>query len=137
MEWIQLLLDESEALSELATRREESMARAAGQTRSRCQVLATLLPRDHTVPQVARRLGVTRQSVQRLSDRLAEDGLVRFVPNPDHKRSPRLTLTEQGRDLANRLKRAENDWKETIVDHIETEDLETTLYTLRALRDVL
>jgi DNA-binding MarR family transcriptional regulator len=113
------------------------MARATGQTRSRCQVLATLLPRDLTVPQIARRLGVTRQSVQRLSDRLAEDGLVRFVPNPDHKRSPRVNLTEQGRDLANRLKRAENDWKETIVDHIETEDLETALYTLRALRDVL
>jgi DNA-binding MarR family transcriptional regulator len=137
MGWLQMLLDESRALSDLATRRQESMARAQGQSRSRWQVLAALLPGDLTVPQIARRLGVTRQNVQRLADILSEQGLVRFVTNPDHKRSSRLTLTKQGRDLANRLERADKDWKEGVVDHVETEDLETSLYTLRALRDII
>lgn len=137
MDWVPLILEESRALADLAKHRQESLARAAGQSRARWLVLSALLRQELTVPQIARRLGVTRQSVQRLADRLSEDGLVRFVTNPDHKRSSRLALTDQGRDLARRLERAENDWKEEIVDHIETEDLETSLYTLRALRDIL
>jgi DNA-binding MarR family transcriptional regulator len=137
MDWLQQLVDESSALSELVDRRREALARASGQSRARWQILVTLFPGDLTVPQIARRLRVTRQSVQRIADRLSEEGLIRFVTNPDHRRSSRLTLTDHGRDLGKRLERGENDWKEGIAEHLETEDLETALYTLRALRDSL
>ena len=137
MDWLQRLVSETSALSELVDRHREALAQALGQSRARWQVLATLLPGDLTVPQIGRQLRLTRQSVQRIADRLSEDALIRFVTNPDHRRSSRLTLTDHGRDLAKRLERAENDWKESIAERLEAEDLETALYTLRALRDIL
>ena len=137
MDWLQQLVDETSSLSELVDRHREALAQTLGQSRARWQVLATLLPEDLTVPQIGRQLRLTRQSVQRIADRLSEDALIRFVINPDHRRSFRLTLTDHGRDLAKQLERAENDWKESIAEHLEAEDLETALYTLRALRDIL
>lgn len=49
------------------------------------------------VPAVARRLGLTRQSVQRVVNELTSAGLVSLESNPDHERSPLVTLTEEGR----------------------------------------
>jgi DNA-binding MarR family transcriptional regulator len=50
-----------------------------------------------TVPQVARDVGVTRQSVQALVDAGAARGLVTLTDNPSHRRSRFITVTEHGR----------------------------------------
>lgn len=42
----------------------------------------------------------TRQGVQRLVDALADEGLVERVPNPRHRRAPRVRLTAAGRRAA-------------------------------------
>jgi DNA-binding MarR family transcriptional regulator len=49
-----------------------------------------------TVPQIARRMGLTRQSVHTTVNRLLEDGLVELVPNADHRRSQLVRLTGPG-----------------------------------------
>ncbi|HUZ11729.1 MAG TPA: MarR family winged helix-turn-helix transcriptional regulator [Caulobacteraceae bacterium] len=49
-----------------------------------------------TAPQIARRLGVSRQAVQRIADALVADGSARFERNPDHATSPFLVLTDAG-----------------------------------------
>ena len=77
--------------------RGEAVAKMVGQTQARWQVLSAASGEPRTVPQIARRLGVTRQGVQRLADLLARDGLARFETNPDHKTSPYLVLTTKGR----------------------------------------
>jgi DNA-binding MarR family transcriptional regulator len=79
----------------------EAIARTLGQTQARWQVMSAASAEPKTVPQIARRLGVTRQNVQRIADLLVADGAARYAPNPDHKTSPFLVLTEAGAaDLA-------------------------------------
>lgn len=74
----------------------ERYAARAGQTQARWQTLWTMNVAAMTVPQVARRLGVSRQHILRLTTEMASEGLVELVPNPDHKTSPLINLTPAG-----------------------------------------
>ena len=49
-----------------------------------------------TVPQIAEMRPTSRQRMQRLADELAEEGLVRFIDNPKHRRSKLVQLTPKG-----------------------------------------
>lgn len=56
--------------------------------------------REHgpmTVPQMGRDQALSRQFVQRMTNDAAARGLVEFVPNPAHRRSSLIRLTEAGR----------------------------------------
>jgi DNA-binding MarR family transcriptional regulator len=68
-------------------------------TSARWQLLGAvaMAPQAEPVPHLARRMGLVRQGVQRLADELAAEGLLRFAPNPHHKRAKLLLLTEKGR----------------------------------------
>jgi DNA-binding MarR family transcriptional regulator len=48
---------------------------------------------------IARRLGITRQSVQRVADAIVAEGLATYEPNPDHQRSPLVILTGTGESV--------------------------------------
>src|SRR6266511_6346575 len=67
-----------------------------GLTSARWQVLGAIAvaERPLTVPQIARRMGLTRQSVHATVNRLVRDGLLELAPNADHRRSPLVCLTE-------------------------------------------
>ena len=60
-----------------------------------------------TVPQIAEMRPTSRQRMQRLADELADEGLVKFVDNPKHRRSKLVRLTTKGearyRELNTRL----------------------------------
>src|SRR6185503_16634543 len=60
-----------------------------------------------TVPQIAEMRPTSRQRMQRLADELADEGLVKFVDNPKHRRSKLVRLTPKGearyRELSARL----------------------------------
>jgi DNA-binding MarR family transcriptional regulator len=49
-----------------------------------------------TVPQIAQMRPTSRQRMQRLADELAAGGLVRFIDNPNHRRSKLVQLTPKG-----------------------------------------
>ncbi|MFF4651760.1 MarR family winged helix-turn-helix transcriptional regulator [Streptomyces sp. NPDC001380] len=58
------------------------------------------LLREHgplTVPQMGRAQSISRQFVQRMVNDAAAHGLVEAVPNPAHRRSPLIRLTDAGR----------------------------------------
>ncbi len=74
----------------------EEIARTVGQTQARWQVMSAASADPRTVPQIARRLGVSRQNVQRIADLLVADGAATFEPNPDHRNSPFLVLNRRG-----------------------------------------
>ncbi len=48
-------------------------------------------------------MGITRQSVQRVADLLAERGLAEYRPNPAHRRAKLLAPTEEGRAAVRRI----------------------------------
>src|SRR6202050_1286077 len=75
----------------------EAVARTVGQTQARWQVMSAASDRPHTVPQIARVLGVTRQHGQRIADLLAAEGSGENRDNHDHRFSPHLMLTRRGR----------------------------------------
>jgi len=76
----------------------EAIAAAVGQTQARWQVMSAASAGPRTVAQIARRLGVSRQNVQRIADMLVEVRSASFAANPDHKGSPYLILNASGRD---------------------------------------
>ncbi|MFE7315579.1 MarR family winged helix-turn-helix transcriptional regulator [Streptomyces sp. NPDC057555] len=60
-----------------------------------------------TVPQLARSLGLDRQPVQRWVNHAAELGLVVTAPNPAHRRSSLIELTDEGTEVMRGIQDAE------------------------------
>src|SRR3954451_4445838 len=71
----------------------DTLAKPAGQSSARWRVLAAVEHDPSTVATIARALGQARQSVQRVADLLAVDGLTEFQDNPDDRRAMVLRLT--------------------------------------------
>src|SRR3979411_1518378 len=72
------------------------LAAEEGLTSARWQVLGAVVVAGGplTVPQIARRMGLTRQAVQASVNRLLTEGLIEAVENPDHRRSPLIRITD-------------------------------------------
>lgn len=81
----------------------EELARPAGLTAAWWQVLGAVLREPLSVAGIARAMGITRQSVQRIADLLAAKGLAEYVPNPAHRRAKLLRPTEAGRAAIARI----------------------------------
>jgi DNA-binding MarR family transcriptional regulator len=81
-------------------------------TAARWQVLGAvaLAGKALTVPQIARRMGLTRQAVQESVSRLVADVLVTTDENPDHRRSPLICLTKLGAERYAALDRRQIRW---------------------------
>ncbi len=113
----------------------EAIAVAVGQTQARWQVMSAASADPRTVPQIARRLGVTRQNVQRIADLLTAEGSATYEPNPDHKSSPFLVLTKRGQaTLAEITKAAQTDHAR-LVRRLGGTDLAPLHRALRRLLD--
>lgn len=76
-----------------------------GLTSARWQVMGaiSLAGAPQTVARIARAMGLARQSVQRLADQLAKDGVVAFADNPDDRRARLVSLTPRGEALFARI----------------------------------
>ncbi|MBZ9594410.1 MarR family transcriptional regulator [Streptomyces erythrochromogenes] len=74
----------------------DRLALSAGLSAARWQVLSTVTEESLSVSEVARRVGTTRQSVQRIADLLVRQGLAVYLDNPAHRRAKLLAATERG-----------------------------------------
>jgi DNA-binding MarR family transcriptional regulator len=115
------------------------LAAGEGLTSARWQVLGAvaLAGRPLTVPQVARRMGLTRQAVQVSVNRLLGERLVAADPNPDHRRSPLIRLTKLGSSKYAALQRRQSTWINELAAGLKSSELETTARVLRKLSDRL
>ncbi len=75
----------------------EQLARPVGLTAAWWQVLGGALREPQSVSDIARAMGLTRQSVQRIADLLVEKGMATYAANPAHRRAKLLLATEAGR----------------------------------------
>ena len=101
----------------------ETIAAAGGQTLARWLVLESVAEAPATVAQVARGLGYTRQSVQRVADLLEQDGLTQYDVNPAHQRSQLVQLTPAGRNTLLSIQRAQRAWAHRIGTQIGEAEL--------------
>ncbi|MEV0253133.1 MarR family transcriptional regulator [Streptomyces sp. NPDC050732] len=74
----------------------DELAGPAGLTAAHWQVLGAVLHEPLPVSGIARAMGITRQSVQRVADLLVRKGLAEYAPNPAHRRAKLLRPTEAG-----------------------------------------
>lgn len=111
----------------------DRLAGFAGQTQARWQLLSVLSDGEWTVPRAARRLGITRQGVQRVADALAADALITLDRNPDHQRSALMHLTPRGRDALDTITRRARVWQEHIAPSFAPAEVATARAVLRAL----
>ncbi|MFI6499744.1 MarR family winged helix-turn-helix transcriptional regulator [Nonomuraea typhae] len=74
----------------------EELARPAGLTAAWWQVLGAAQREPLPVAGIARAMGITRQSVQRIADLLVDKGLAEYLPNPAHRRAKLLRPTAEG-----------------------------------------
>lgn len=112
----------------------ESLHRGHGLSTSQRAVLEFLDRQGaQTVPEMARHHGVSRQHIQTLVNDLLRLGCVEAVPNPAHRRSSLIRMTELGRDTFRRIKTLDAAVVEAIGHGLAAEDLHITERTLQAM----
>jgi DNA-binding MarR family transcriptional regulator len=113
----------------------DRVAGEEGLTSARWQVLGAiaLVDRPLTVPQIARRMGLTRQSVHTTVKHLVRDGLLAFAPNADHRRSQLVRVTERGHDAYCALDGRQAEWVNRLAAGIDRDELDTAARVLDEL----
>jgi len=101
----------------------EAIAATGGQTLARWLTLEMVAGQPATVAQVARRLDLTRQSVQRIADLLDKDGLTQYVDNPAHQTSKLVRITARGRQTLRAIQSAQRAWANSLGARIGEADL--------------
>src|ERR1700722_1357495 len=115
----------------------EAVAQTVGQTQARWQVMSAASAGPHTVPQIARVLGVTRQNVQRIADLLVAEGSAEYRDNPDHRASPHLILTKRGRAALDQLTKAAGGYHARMARKLSPSDVASIHRGLRRLLEAL
>jgi DNA-binding MarR family transcriptional regulator len=131
------LLVEVIRLGELFTQTGESLARPEGQTLARWLVLGTLADGPQPVAEIARRLRLTRQSVQRVADLLERDGLIAYGDNPRHRRAKLARLTSEGGRVLARIDAAQRAWANRHGAEVGLADAEQAAALLERIRGAL
>jgi DNA-binding MarR family transcriptional regulator len=90
-----------------------------------------------SVPAIARRYSVSRQHVQATVNGLLGKSLLEASPNPRHKRSPLIALTDHGRRLFARVREREAGFVDAMFAGIPDADIGATASTLAAMRSNL
>ena len=101
------------------------------------QVLGGVLDEPRTVAEVGRRMGLTRQSVQRIADLLVESGLAEYRDNPAHRRAKKLACTDGGYWAIRRISLAQHPWAADVGAAVGAEDLRAAVTTMQRLIDLL
>ncbi|KUL22089.1 MarR family winged helix-turn-helix transcriptional regulator [Streptomyces regalis] len=115
----------------------EELARPAGLTAAWWQVLGAVLGEPLPVSGIARAMGITRQSVQRIADLLVEKGLAEYRPNPAHRRAKLLAPTEEGRAAISRINPGHAAFAELLAEAFGEAELADAVRILERLSKVL
>jgi DNA-binding MarR family transcriptional regulator len=115
----------------------EELARPAGLTAARWQVLGAVLREPLPVAGIARAMGITRQSVQRLADVLVDEGLAEYLPNPSHRRAKLVRPTEAGYAAVRRINPQHEVFSHRLAEALGPEHLTATLEALTRLSAAL
>lgn len=115
----------------------DDLARPFGLTSARWQVMGAVWDESRTVSDIARIMGLTRQSVQRTANRLCKDGFARFQDNPAHRRAMLLALTDQGKEALQGLSRRQTEWSSALAAGLGEENLAVACGLVRELANRL
>ncbi|MGY0502046.1 MarR family winged helix-turn-helix transcriptional regulator [Nocardia sp. FBN12] len=115
----------------------EELAAPAGLTAARWQVLGAVLTEPLPVAGIARAMGITRQSVQRIADLLVGDGLCEYRPNPAHRRAKLVAATKSGLAAVHRINPQHADIAQRLAEELGPAELAAAVATLTRLAAAL
>ncbi|MEV5726687.1 MULTISPECIES: MarR family winged helix-turn-helix transcriptional regulator [Streptomyces] len=115
----------------------EDLAGPAGLTAAWWQVLGAVLREPLPVAGIARAMGITRQSVQRIADLLVARGLAEYRPNPAHRRAKLLAPTEEGRAAIDRIHPGHAAYADRLAEAFGEAELAAAVAALERLSEVL
>ncbi|MDB5507034.1 MAG: MarR family transcriptional regulator [Devosia sp.] len=115
----------------------ETITRPIGQSSARWQVLGGLGYGPKTVAAMAREIGHARQSVQRVADRLAAEGLVIYRDKPDDRRTSLLELTPAGEAVLGAIFERQVAWSERVTSRLSAEQLDALSIALAQIGDII
>ena len=87
--------------------------------------------------QIARNMGLTRQSVQRTVDLLAAEQVVTFEENPYHQRAKLVRLTERGHELLQEVRRRQANWANQLAEGLSPDELRAAARLMETIRQRL
>lgn len=95
----------------------DRLTRDLGLSSARWQVLGAIELAQHslTVSQIARAMGLARQSVQRTVNELFDGGFVSLRDNPDHRRAKLVVPTAAGRRAFREAMKRQSKWAKDLV----------------------
>jgi DNA-binding MarR family transcriptional regulator len=107
-----------------------------GLSSARWQVLGAIQIAGEPLPvaHIARQMGLTRQSVQRTVDLLAQEGLITFTDNPHHRRAKLVDFTPRGRSIMAEVNQLQTTWANDLAQGLSAHVLHDALQLLEALR---
>ncbi len=109
----------------------------AGLTSAWWQVLGAVLVEPLPVAGIARSMGITRQSVQRIADLLVERGLAEYTENPAHRRAKLLRVTDAGRRAVARIGPPHAEFAARLAGELGVEGLSDAVGALERLSEAL
>lgn len=113
----------------------DKISEEVGLTSARWKVLGAVVMSEEpmTVAQVAREMGLARQSVQRIADSMEGEGFFRWKDNPNHKRAKLLQQTSKGKKVFEQLELFQAPWANDASQSLELKELKNALDVLRTL----
>jgi DNA-binding MarR family transcriptional regulator len=113
------------------------LAKEGELTATEWQVIGGILHEPHTVSDIGRLMGMTRQGVQRVADVLVNRGLAEYRPNPAHLRAKLLACTQAGYWAIRRIALVQRPWADAVAAAVDDAALDETRATMERLVDIL
>ncbi len=110
-----------------------------GLSSARWQVMGAMhqVDRPLTVAQIARRMGLTRQGVQRVVNDLIELDMVELKDNLDHKKSKLVDITDKGNKILKKVYQVQAKWINGLAAGYDIDDLGKALDVLNTFKEKL
>jgi DNA-binding MarR family transcriptional regulator len=115
----------------------DELTRDLGLSSARWQVMGALADGPLPAAEIARKMGLARQSVQRIVDVLAAERIVAFAENPAHRRAKCIHLTQQGSDLLMEVTQRQAAWVNRLTQGVSAADIRSAVQVLGLLRQRL
>jgi len=115
----------------------DRLTKDLGLTSARWRVMSALAEGPLTAAQIARNMGLKRQSVQHLVNVLSEQGLLVSGDNPDHRRARLIRLTQKGRNKYEQTSQLQAQWVNSLGEELEVTNLKLAFEQLRDIEDRL
>jgi DNA-binding MarR family transcriptional regulator len=114
-------------LANLLTKRLGPVFEKAGVTPQQWAVLTVVAANEPSISPaaIARRMGVSKQNMTGMVDRLHQLGLVERENDPNDLRAARVGLTRRGRSLIEKMTPAYQEWRESLRGVLPDRDLQS------------